>query len=331
MTNQAASDAEKLLEKIWRILPDSGAMQSDYLKVITDALTAAIAEKEADKKATVRSIAIALGMRAWNPEDVPVYAAQVVSERDAALAELKRAREERDEAVSGENGYYEALADTAEALGLIDWAAEEVAPKAKALAAEVERLKENVKRAHEMWAETDTSIRLILARHGITHDESEPEATLHVVDGVETLSTEVERLKGELSEKTRKRQLRDADRIKDWANSSREELLAYAAECERRKNELDFEWQDEFETLEKENAALKEQVEKMQPIESSHARWLAWSDGRYPEDTIGDVIAAWKDGTVMLDDSLEIWNPLRALEFVAKGGELQADAAREGR
>lgn len=57
--------------------------------------------------------------------------------------------------------------------------------------------------------------------------------------------------------------------------------------------------------------------------------WLAWSDGRYPEDTIGDVIAAYADGTIVLDDSLTIWNPLRALAFVAAGGVLQGAAKPE--
>lgn len=143
-TNQAASDAEKHIANIRNLISFPG-IPASLKEAVIQVAAAAIAEIQAEKKAIIRSIAIALGMRAWNPEDVPVYAAQVVSERDAAQAELKRAREE--------------LA---------------------------------------MSAETDTSIRLILARHGITHDDNEPEATLHIVDGVETLSAIVERLKGEL-------------------------------------------------------------------------------------------------------------------------------------
>jgi hypothetical protein len=37
----------------------------------------------------------------------------------------------------------------------------------------------------------------------------------------------------------------------------------------------------------------------------------------------GDVIAAYVDGTVVLDDGISIWNPLRALAFLHKGGTLQ--------
>lgn len=55
------------------------------------------------------------------------------------------------------------------------------------------------------------------------------------------------------------------------------------------------------------------------------AKWLEWSGGNYPEDTPGDVIAAWPDGDIMLDDSLTIWNPLRALRYVAEGGRLQVE------
>lgn len=43
--------------------------------------------------------------------------------------------------------------------------------------------------------------------------------------------------------------------------------------------------------------------------------WLAWSDGRYPDDSPGDVISAEFDGTIILDDGITTWNPLRALAF----------------
>jgi hypothetical protein len=52
------------------------------------------------------------------------------------------------------------------------------------------------------------------------------------------------------------------------------------------------------------------------------ARWLAWSGGHYPDNSPGDVIAAYADGTIVLDDSVTTWNPLRALAFVAAGGHL---------
>ncbi len=47
-------------------------------------------------------------------------------------------------------------------------------------------------------------------------------------------------------------------------------------------------------------------------------KWLAWSGGRYPDDSPGDVIAAYADGTITLDDAIVTWNPLRALDFYAK-------------
>lgn len=50
--------------------------------------------------------------------------------------------------------------------------------------------------------------------------------------------------------------------------------------------------------------------------------WLEWSGGRYPDDSPGDVIAAYPDGTIVLDDGVTTWNPLRALAFVAEGGLL---------
>jgi hypothetical protein len=47
------------------------------------------------------------------------------------------------------------------------------------------------------------------------------------------------------------------------------------------------------------------------------SNWLVWSDGRYPDDSPGDVIAAEADGTIFLDDGITTWNPLRALAFLA--------------
>lgn len=44
---------------------------------------------------------------------------------------------------------------------------------------------------------------------------------------------------------------------------------------------------------------------------------------RILDDCPGDVIAAYADGTVVLDDGLDVWNPVRALAFIADGGQLQ--------
>jgi len=37
-----------------------------------------------------------------------------------------------------------------------------------------------------------------------------------------------------------------------------------------------------------------------------------------PDWSIGDVIGAWMDGTIVLDDGLTTWNPERAREFLEK-------------
>lgn len=50
--------------------------------------------------------------------------------------------------------------------------------------------------------------------------------------------------------------------------------------------------------------------------EQNLKRWLSWSDGRYPDTVVGDVIAAEQDGTIVLDDGLTTWNPLRACAFL---------------
>ncbi len=49
---------------------------------------------------------------------------------------------------------------------------------------------------------------------------------------------------------------------------------------------------------------------------AENQRWLAWSGGRYPDDSPGDVITAYADGTILLDDGIITWNPLRALEWI---------------
>lgn len=59
--------------------------------------------------------------------------------------------------------------------------------------------------------------------------------------------------------------------------------------------------------------ALDSLVSALDEAEQEAARWLAWSEGRYPDDSVGDVIAFDVDGTVTLDDGITTWNPLRAL------------------
>ena len=39
-----------------------------------------------------------------------------------------------------------------------------------------------------------------------------------------------------------------------------------------------------------------------------------------PDWSIGDVIAAYEDGTIVLDDGTTTWNPIRAKEFYDKNG-----------
>lgn len=55
--------------------------------------------------------------------------------------------------------------------------------------------------------------------------------------------------------------------------------------------------------------------------EAERDLWLAWSDGKYPDDSPGDVIAAESDGTITLDDGITTWNPLRALGWYAAAKE----------
>lgn len=39
---------------------------------------------------------------------------------------------------------------------------------------------------------------------------------------------------------------------------------------------------------------------------------------KVPDESPGDVIAAYADGTIILDDGITTWNPRRAEEFMAK-------------
>ena len=56
-------------------------------------------------------------------------------------------------------------------------------------------------------------------------------------------------------------------------------------------------------------------------------RWFAWSGGQYPDDSPGDVIAAYSDGTIVLDDGITTWNPLRALVWIERRREENAERA----
>jgi hypothetical protein len=60
------------------------------------------------------------------------------------------------------------------------------------------------------------------------------------------------------------------------------------------------------------------------------ARWLAWSGGRHPDDSPGDVVHAYSDGTIILDDGVTTWNPLRALAWIERRREANAERALEG-
>lgn len=54
---------------------------------------------------------------------------------------------------------------------------------------------------------------------------------------------------------------------------------------------------------------------------------MADSEDRSEFDwSVGDVIAAYEDRTIILDDGITTWNPIRAAWFVEAGGKLQ-DAA----
>ncbi len=46
---------------------------------------------------------------------------------------------------------------------------------------------------------------------------------------------------------------------------------------------------------------------------------------RIPDWSPGDVIAAYEDGTIVLDDGITTWNPARAQAFVTAGGRYQED------
>ena len=60
-------------------------------------------------------------------------------------------------------------------------------------------------------------------------------------------------------------------------------------------------------------------------------RWLEWSGGRYPDGSPGHAIDADADGTIVLDDGITTWNPLRALAWAMGQVEQLRENARRGR
>jgi len=60
-----------------------------------------------------------------------------------------------------------------------------------------------------------------------------------------------------------------------------------------------------------------EQADRADAAEAEVKRWLDWSGGQHPDDSPGDVIAAYPDGTIVLDDDITTWNPLRACAWLA--------------
>jgi hypothetical protein len=73
--------------------------------------------------------------------------------------------------------------------------------------------------------------------------------------------------------------------------------------------------------------ALDDLEEQLEAAEREQARWLAWSNGQYPDDSPGDVIHALSDGTITLDDGITTWNPLRALAWIERRREDNAERA----
>lgn len=76
--------------------------------------------------------------------------------------------------------------------------------------------------------------------------------------------------------------------------------------------------------------ALGLRLEAMENLELAQVkgdlhRWLEWSGADYPDDSPGTVIAADADGTIMLDDSVTVWNPLRGLEYLIKRLEAEVE------
>lgn len=70
----------------------------------------------------------------------------------------------------------------------------------------------------------------------------------------------------------------------------------------------------------------REAISEYAALVSELERWTAWSGGQYPDESPGDVIAADADGTIILDDSLTTWNPVRAAAFLAQRLTIETQA-----
>jgi hypothetical protein len=77
-------------------------------------------------------------------------------------------------------------------------------------------------------------------------------------------------------------------------------------------------------------AALDALLVKLAAAEQENAKWLAWSGGSYPDDSPGDVIHATSDGMIVLDDGITTWNPIRALDWIERRREDNAERALGG-
>ena len=91
------------------------------------------------------------------------------------------------------------------------------------------------------------------------------------------------------------------------------ERLKWADERRRQLTHEKASFACEIEVL---NGRLSSLRTRLVEAEREVGKWLAWSNGQQPDDSTGDVIAAYDDGTIILDDSITTWNPLRALKFM---------------
>jgi hypothetical protein len=86
------------------------------------------------------------------------------------------------------------------------------------------------------------------------------------------------------------------------------------------------------EQIRRDAEAKIEQEHQREQRSRDAGRWLEWSDGRYPDDSPGDVIQAQSDGTITLDDGITTWNPLKALAwFKAELEQAKAEVVRLSR
>ena len=88
------------------------------------------------------------------------------------------------------------------------------------------------------------------------------------------------------------------------------ELEARIAEVEKERDE----WKRRS-TRWGESGLVRAAVRRAEAAERELRLWLAWSNDQRPDHSPGDVIAAELDGTIILDDGITTWNPLRSGEF----------------